>query len=64
MIENNIRLKHQQIRAGVKAAISEAIERHRRLGESIAIWKDGQVVVLTADQIPVVQGVAEQNNHA
>nr|WP_238718445.1 hypothetical protein [Petrachloros mirabilis] len=55
--------KHQQIRAGVKAAIFEAIERHRRLGESIAIWKDGQVVVLTADQIPAVQASAEQNNH-
>ena len=43
---------HQKIDAGVKAAISEAIERHRRLGESISVLKDGQVVTLTADQIP------------
>jgi hypothetical protein len=33
-------------------AIAEAIERHRRLGESIVIWRDGQIVTLTADEIP------------
>jgi hypothetical protein len=37
---------------GVRAAIAEAIERHRKLGESISIWQDGKVVTLTADQIP------------
>jgi hypothetical protein len=31
---------------------AKAIERHRRLGESISIWQDGQVVTLTAEQIP------------
>lgn len=41
-----------QIDAGVKVAIAKAIERHRRLGESISIWQDGQVVTLTAEQIP------------
>jgi len=40
-----------QIDAGVQLAIAKAIERHRRLGESISIWQDGQVVTLTADQI-------------
>jgi hypothetical protein len=55
MIENKQQLKHQQIQAGVKAAIAQALERHRRLGESIAVWQDGGVVVLTADQIPAVQ---------
>ncbi|MFM6127299.1 MAG: hypothetical protein ACKO7A_17920 [Microcystis sp.] len=42
----------EQIDAGVRAAIAEAIERHRRLGESISLLKDGQIVTLTADQIP------------
>jgi uncharacterized protein (DUF2249 family) len=41
-----------RIDAGVKKAIADAIERHRRLGESISILKDGKVVTLTADQIP------------
>lgn len=43
---------HQKIDAGVKLAVAEAIERHRRLGESISFIKDGQIVTLTADQIP------------
>lgn len=43
---------HQQIDAGVKQAIANAIERHRKLGESISIWKEGKVVTLTPDQIP------------
>jgi hypothetical protein len=41
----------EQIDIGVKAAIAEAIERHRKLGESISILKDGKVVTLTAEQI-------------
>lgn len=44
-----------KINEGVQAAISKALERHRRLGESIAIWRDGKVVILTADQIPQIQ---------
>jgi uncharacterized protein (DUF2249 family) len=43
---------YQKIDAGVKFAIANAIERHRRLGESISILRDGEVVTLTADEIP------------
>ncbi|MBE9256539.1 MULTISPECIES: hypothetical protein [Aphanizomenonaceae] len=42
----------RKIDAGVKFAIANAIERHRRLGESISILRDGKVVTLTADEIP------------
>jgi hypothetical protein len=40
-----------KIDVGVKAAVAAAIERHRKLGESIAVWQDGKVVILTADRI-------------
>lgn len=53
--EERIQAKHQRIRVGVKAAIAQAIERHRRLGKSIAVWQDNKVVVLTAEQIPLTQ---------
>lgn len=43
---------HQKIDAGVKQAIAKAIERHRKLGESISIGQDGKVITLTADEIP------------
>ncbi|BAU13132.1 hypothetical protein LEP3755_36690 [Leptolyngbya sp. NIES-3755] len=44
-----------KINNGVKSAISQALERHHKLGEAIAIWRDGQVVVIPADQIPLIQ---------
>ncbi len=43
---------HQKIDRGVKKAIAEAIEKHRKLGQSISIWQDGKVVTIPAEQIP------------
>jgi hypothetical protein len=48
-------LLSSKITKGVESAIAQAIERHRKLGESIAVWRDGKVVILTADQIPLRQ---------
>jgi hypothetical protein len=50
----------RQINAGVEAAIAQAIERHRKLEEAIAVWQDGEVVVLTADQIPQMRDGLER----
>lgn len=44
-----------KIDAGVKSAITQAIEKHRKLGQSISIWRDGTVVTLTAEQISSIQ---------
>lgn len=54
---------HQKIDAGVKAAVAEAIEKHRRLGQSISIWQDGRIVTLTADKIPPLES-EKKLNHA
>ncbi|CAD5930470.1 hypothetical protein [Planktothrix agardhii] len=43
-----------QIDTGVKLAIAKALDRHRKLGESISIWQDGKVVTLTAEEIPQI----------
>ncbi|CAC5340965.1 MULTISPECIES: hypothetical protein [Planktothrix] len=48
-----------QIDTGVKLAIAKAVERHRKLGESISIWQDGKVVTLTAEEIPQFPTVSE-----
>jgi hypothetical protein len=45
----------ERITAGGQWAIAQAIERHRKLGKAIAVWQDGKVVVLTADQSPLLQ---------
>ena len=52
MNEQYLTKLHQKIDADVKLAIAEAIEKHRKLGESISIWHDGKIITLTADQIP------------
>ena len=53
MSKDNITNRRQNILEGVETASAQALERHRRLGQSIAIWQDGKVVILTADQIPL-----------
>lgn len=34
-----------------KLAVNKALKRHKAAGNSIAIWRDGSLVILTADQI-------------
>ena len=48
-------IEQSKIDAGVKIAIAQAIEKHRKLGQSISIWRDGKVVTLTAEQIASIQ---------
>ena len=55
MVDQELELLSSKIDAGVKAAIAAAIERHRKLGQSISIIQDGKIVTLTADKIPVIQ---------
>lgn len=54
MTEKKLVKLSDRIDAGVKAAIAEAIEKHRRLGQSIRIWRDGKIVTLTAAEIPPI----------
>ncbi|HEX5279688.1 MAG TPA: hypothetical protein VFW28_06390 [Micropepsaceae bacterium] len=37
----------------LQRAVREALLRHKKLGNRIAVWRDGQVVELTPEQIPV-----------
>jgi hypothetical protein len=55
MTQEEMQSIQEKITAGAKQAIAQAIERHRKLGESIAVWQDGKVVILSADQIPEIQ---------
>ncbi|MGB7412649.1 MAG: hypothetical protein WA902_00435 [Thermosynechococcaceae cyanobacterium] len=60
MTEQEMEILHQKIDHGVKVAIAKALDRHRRLGESIAVWRDGKVVTLPPDQIPVAEDDSAQ----
>ena len=54
MTEKKLVKLSDRIDAGVKAAIAEAIEKHRILGQSISVWRDGKIVTLTAAEIPPI----------
>ncbi len=38
-------------------AVWEAVIRHKKLGESVAVWQDGRVVVLSAEDIPIPEDI-------
>lgn len=42
----------RMIDAGIKQAISEALEEHRRMGRPVVVWKDGKVVTIPPSEIP------------
>jgi hypothetical protein len=41
------------IDAALRRAVRAALLEHKRRGESIVVWKDGRVVTLKPDDIPV-----------
>lgn len=63
MTEQELEFLASKIDAGVKAAIAAAIERHRKLGESISIMQDGKVITLTAKEIPTIQIQQKSDNN-
>lgn len=63
MTEQEAKTLHEKIDAGVKAAIAQAIERHRKLGQSISIMQDGKLITLTAEQIPAIQHQNDSNKN-
>jgi hypothetical protein len=43
---------HQRILRVMREAVHEAVLRHKRLGNPVAIWRDGRVVWLSPEEIP------------
>lgn len=37
----------------LKQAVNQALLRHRLLGNSVAVWKDGQVVTIPPEEIVI-----------
>ena len=51
MKKSNLSPLFQKIDMGVRLAIKEAIENHRKLDQSISIYQDGKVVTLKGKEI-------------
>lgn len=41
------------VEAAVREAVRDALLMHKRLGNPVATWHDGRVVVIPPEQIPV-----------
>jgi hypothetical protein len=37
----------------LRAGVRDALRRHKQLGQRVAVWQDGRVIILEPDQIPV-----------
>jgi hypothetical protein len=42
-----------EVEESVREGVREALLRHKREGNSVAVWRDGRVVILSPDEIPV-----------
>ena len=45
-------LDGRAIDEALKRAVREALIRHKKLGESVAVWRDGKAVILPPEEIP------------
>lgn len=43
----------KEIEEVFRRAVRAALWQHKRLGQSIAAWRDGQIVIIPAEEIPV-----------
>ena len=53
---NGVSVKHQQALDALRAAVAEALERKRRLGQYAVIWRDGRAVRIEPDAQPAGRG--------
>ncbi|CAN5273242.1 hypothetical protein BH09GEM1_BH09GEM1_32920 [soil metagenome] len=44
----------QQVLDALRRAVAKALDRKRRLGQYAVIWRDGKVVRLEADELPLI----------
>ena len=50
----------QQALEALKKAVANALERKRRLGQYAVVWRDGQLVRLSPDQIGIAEEYASE----
>lgn len=52
----------KELELGLKKAVADAIKRHKLLGQSIAVWVDGKVVVVSPEEIKLPENKKNNNN--
>lgn len=54
--------KPDLVKSAMDRSIRDALRRHKLLGESIAVWRDGQVVIVPPEEI-VVPELPDDTEH-
>ena len=49
-----------RILEALNSAVQEALARHKRAGQSVAVWQDGRVVVVPPEEIPAASDSRER----
>lgn len=44
----------ERIERALRAAVRDALQRHKRDGDPVAVWREGRVVWLPPDEIPTL----------
>ncbi len=47
-----------KMQKGIGKAVWQAVVRHKKLGESVAVWRGERVVVLSAQDIPTPEDIS------
>ena len=50
-----------EIQQAMKQAVREALMRHKRAGNPVATWRDGRVVWIPPEEIPVEESTPSPN---
>jgi hypothetical protein len=46
--------KHgKEVEEVFRRAVKQALWKHKRLGQSVSVWRDGKVVIVPPEDIPV-----------
>jgi hypothetical protein len=48
----------------MQIAVRKALREHKRLGHSVAVWRDGKTVILAPDEIEVPENDADLDDAA
>lgn len=50
---NQLLAESAAVEAAIREAVHDALLMHKRLGNPVASWQDGKVVLIPPDQIPI-----------
>ena len=50
-----------RIGRALRAGVRDALQRHKRDGDPVAVWREGQVVWLSPDQIPAASDESSED---